>query len=58
MIVIERVKRQKYRLIHILLFSISSLFVVMHSIFHISWSQLSLQGFNDSNISSPANNLV
>ncbi len=47
MLIIERVKRKAYRLIHALLLGICLLFVCMHSIFHVYWKQVSVQGYSD-----------
>ncbi len=46
-VVVERIKRHTYRLIHALLLGICLLFLFMHVIFHFYWQQVSLQGYSD-----------
>ena len=50
MILIERLSRGTYRLIHWVLCAISFLFVFMHTVFHIYWRQLSAKGYSDDDI--------
>jgi len=50
MIVIEKVLRGCYRLIHCVLLGVSFLFVFMHMVFHVYWTKLSAQGYSDHDI--------
>jgi hypothetical protein len=50
MILIERLLRKCYRLIHFVLFGISFLFVFMHTVFHVYWTLLSAKGYSNKDI--------